>query len=151
MNMENREAVPSKIIPIPVSALSGSPFANYFVPGAILFTIFGIGALGAAVLAWRPSTAYALELLAWDLFLGLSLLFAAPVFKGGNLEDAVRTGLYVGGTLCLAGILGPATGDMRLQFIAIVGYAGVLPTVSLLLVLLFRRTQPGLLSSNSER
>ncbi len=32
-----------------------------------------------ASLTW-PSTAYALELLAWDLFLGLSLLFAAPVF-----------------------------------------------------------------------
>jgi len=42
-----------EIIPIPVSALSGSPFANYFVPGAVLFTILGIGPLGAAVLAWR--------------------------------------------------------------------------------------------------
>ena len=42
-----------EILPIPVSALSGSPFANYFVPGAILFTILGIGPLGAAVLAWR--------------------------------------------------------------------------------------------------
>jgi hypothetical protein len=92
-----------------------------------------------ASLIW-PSTAYALELLAWDLFLGLSLLFAAPVFKGGTLEDAVRTGLYVGGALCITGILGPATGDMRLQFIAIVGYAGVLPTVSLLLMFLFRRS-----------
>jgi hypothetical protein len=39
-----------------------------------------------------------------------------------------------------------------LQFIAIVGYAGVLPTVSLLLVLLFRRArQPHVLYSNSER
>ena len=42
-----------EILPIPVAALSGSPFANYFVPGAILFTILGIGPLGAAVLAWR--------------------------------------------------------------------------------------------------
>jgi hypothetical protein len=42
-----------EILPIPVSALSGSPFANYFVPGAVLFTILGIGPLGAALLAWR--------------------------------------------------------------------------------------------------
>ena len=42
-----------EILPIPVSAPSGSPFANYFVPGAVLFTILGIGPLGAAVLAWR--------------------------------------------------------------------------------------------------
>ena len=34
-------------LPIPVSALSGSPFANYFVPGAVLFTILGIGPLAA--------------------------------------------------------------------------------------------------------
>jgi hypothetical protein len=104
-----------------------------------------------ASLTW-PSTAYALELLAWDLFLGLSLLFAAPVFRGGKLEDAVRTGLYVGGTLCIAGILGPATGEMRLQLVAIVGYAGVLPAVCLMLTMLFRRSrQPRLLQSNAER
>jgi uncharacterized membrane protein len=42
-----------EILPLPVSALSGSPFANYFVPGAILFTILGLGPLAAAVLAWR--------------------------------------------------------------------------------------------------
>ncbi len=42
-----------EILPLPVSALAGSPFANYFAPGAILFTILGIGPLGAAVFAWR--------------------------------------------------------------------------------------------------
>jgi hypothetical protein len=42
-----------EILPIPVSALSGSPFSNYWVPGMILFTILGIGPLGAAVLAWQ--------------------------------------------------------------------------------------------------
>ena len=92
-----------------------------------------------ASLTW-PSMAYALELLGWDVFLGLSLLFAAPVFTAGKLEGAVRAGLCVAGTLCMVGVLGPTSGDMRLQFIAIVGYAGVLPTVGLLLMLLFRRT-----------
>jgi hypothetical protein len=42
-----------EIIPLPVSALAGSMFGNYFVPGAILFAILGIGPLGAAILAWR--------------------------------------------------------------------------------------------------
>jgi hypothetical protein len=92
-----------------------------------------------ASLTW-PSTAYALELLAWDLFLGLSLLFAAPVFTAGKLESAVRVGLYIAGTLCLVGVLGPTSGDMRLQFIAVTGYAGVLPAVFLLLAMLFRRS-----------
>jgi hypothetical protein len=42
-----------EILPIRVSALSDSPFAHYFVPGAIPFTVLGIGPLGAAVLASR--------------------------------------------------------------------------------------------------
>jgi uncharacterized membrane protein len=42
-----------EILPLPVSALTGSPFADYFAPGAILFTILGLGPLGAALLAWR--------------------------------------------------------------------------------------------------
>jgi hypothetical protein len=42
-----------EIIPLPVSALTGSPFANYFVPGAILFVMLGIAPLAAAVLTWR--------------------------------------------------------------------------------------------------
>ena len=92
-----------------------------------------------AALIW-PSTAYAIELLAWDVFLGLSLLFAAPVFTAGKLEEAIRAGLYVAGTLCIVGILGPTSGDMRLQFIAVAGYAAVLPVVFLFLAMLFRRS-----------
>lgn len=42
-----------EIIPLPVRALAGSPFRNYFAPGAILFAILGLGPLAAAVLAWR--------------------------------------------------------------------------------------------------
>jgi hypothetical protein len=42
-----------EILPFPVSALAGSPFADYFVPGAILFTILGLGPLATAALAWR--------------------------------------------------------------------------------------------------
>jgi hypothetical protein len=73
--------------------------------------------------------------------LSLSLLFAAPVFTAGKLEGAVRAGLYVAGTLCMVGVLGPTSGDMRLQFIAVAGYAGVLPAVFLLLAMLFRRSR----------
>jgi len=41
-----------EIIPLPVSALSGSPFDTYFVPGLILFGVLGLGALAAALLVW---------------------------------------------------------------------------------------------------
>lgn len=42
-----------EIIPLPVSALEGSPFDTYFAPGLILFCALGLGPLLAAALAWR--------------------------------------------------------------------------------------------------
>lgn len=93
--------------------------------------------LGTAGIVW-PSPAYAIELLAWNLFLGLSLLFAAPVFEGGGLEERIRRGLLVSGALCLAGVVGPAVGNMRLQLVGVLGYAGVLPVVCFMLWRLFR-------------
>jgi hypothetical protein len=41
-----------ELMPLPVSALSGSPFDTYLVPGAILFGVLGLGPLVAARLAW---------------------------------------------------------------------------------------------------
>jgi hypothetical protein len=95
--------------------------------------------LGSAGLVW-PSPVYAAELLAWDVFLGLSLLFAAPVFGGDRLQSTVRRTMLVCGTMCVLGVLGPATGNMRFQFIAVVGYGLVFPAVCLFLALLFRRS-----------
>jgi hypothetical protein len=42
-----------EIMPLPVSALAGSPFDTYLGPGLILFTVLGLGPLVAAGLAWR--------------------------------------------------------------------------------------------------
>lgn len=42
-----------EILPLPLSALKGSPFETYFVPGLILFVVIGVGPLAAAYLAWR--------------------------------------------------------------------------------------------------
>jgi hypothetical protein len=41
-----------QIIPLPLSALQGSPFETYFAPGLILFCALGLGPLAAALLAW---------------------------------------------------------------------------------------------------
>jgi hypothetical protein len=42
-----------EILPLPLSALAGSPFDTYFVPGLILFGVLGLGPLIAAALALR--------------------------------------------------------------------------------------------------
>jgi hypothetical protein len=41
-----------EILPLPLSALAGSPFDTYFVPGLILFSVIGLGPVIAARLAW---------------------------------------------------------------------------------------------------
>jgi hypothetical protein len=93
--------------------------------------------LGSGGIVW-PSAVYALELLAWDVFLGLALLFAAPVFDNGGPERSVRRGLLISGVLCVAGTVGPAVGNMRAQLIGVLGYGGVLPIVCFMLARLFR-------------
>ena len=107
--------------------------------GAVHFV--GLTALrqtGMEGIAW-PSIIYAVELLAWDIFLGLSLLFAAPVFRGKGTERNIRASLTVVGALCLIGSLGPLTGDMRLQFISLLGYGVLLPVVWLMIARYFER------------
>ena len=92
---------------------------------------------GSGGIVW-PSPEYAVELLAWNLFLGLALLFAAPVFDSVGAESGVRRGLLISGVLCVAGIIGPAIGNMRLQLVGVLGYGVVLPVVSFMLARLFR-------------
>ena len=93
---------------------------------------------GFAVLEW-PSTLYAVELLAWDVFLGLSLLSAACVFPGAGIRAAVRGSLVTAGGLSLLGAIGPILGDMALQRIGILGYGVALPIASRVLARFFAR------------
>ncbi len=94
----------------------------------------------AAVLSFNwPSVVFALDLLAWDLLAGIAMLSTAPVFPGGGLNRSIRVSLLLGGALCLAGFLGPATGDLRLQLPAIAGYAIVYPVSCLLIGVCFKK------------
>jgi len=81
------------------------------------------------------------DLVAWDFFFGFALLFAATIFRGDKLRVAIRAALTMAGVLCLAGIAGPASGNLKLQYPAIAGYAFVFPFVCLLLANFFARAQ----------
>ncbi|MGB5529355.1 MAG: hypothetical protein WBQ32_05240 [Ignavibacteriaceae bacterium] len=90
------------------------------------------------VLEW-PSTLYAVELLAWDVFLGLALVFAAPVFSGFGRHVRARWALVITGVLCLLGSIGPIVGNMAVQRIGILGYGIALPITCIFLALVFRQ------------
>ncbi|KUK60400.1 MAG: Uncharacterized protein XE10_1574 [Methanoculleus marisnigri] len=89
-----------------------------------------------------PPVVYALDILAWDVFFALSMLFAAPVFGTGQLEKAVRVQMVASGVLSLAGLAGVPLGDMGIRNIGVVGYVGVGLVVFLLLGVVFGRAQP---------
>jgi hypothetical protein len=89
-----------------------------------------------------PSVAYALDILGWDVFFPLSMLFAAPVFWGSCLAAWIHVLMIASGVLALAGLSGVVVGDMQLRNIGIVGYVGVFLVVAALLVVLFYRVTP---------
>ena len=89
-----------------------------------------------------PSVPYALDILAWDVFFALAVLFAALVFSGNRLAKSIRLLLIASGVLSLAGLSGVVVGDMQLRMIGVVGYAGVFPIAALLLAILFYRAAP---------
>ncbi|HYE67694.1 MAG TPA: hypothetical protein VEA58_03730 [Anaerovoracaceae bacterium] len=90
--------------------------------------------------SWKwPSVVYALDILAWDLFFSLSMLFAAPIFKGNRLEASIRITMTVSGVLSLAGLIGPIVADMQIRMIGVVGYTVFFPLACLLLAKLFSR------------
>jgi hypothetical protein len=89
-----------------------------------------------------PSVVYALDILAWDIFFPLSMLFAAPVFWGSRLAAWIRVLMIASGVLAFAGLSGVVVGDMQLRNIGIVGYVGVFLVVATLLAVLFYRATP---------
>lgn len=89
-----------------------------------------------------PSLAYAVDILAWDIFFPISMLFASRVFSGSRLAVSVKMFMILSGVLALAGLSGVVTGNMGLRNIGIVGYVGVFFVVVLLLGVLFHRSVP---------
>lgn len=94
------------------------------------------------LLSWQwPSVVYTVDILAWDWFFALAMLFAAPVFKVGRLEKTVRLLMVVSGVVSLAGLIGVPLANMQVRNIGIIGYGVVAPVVFLLLGIVFGRVQ----------
>jgi hypothetical protein len=74
--------------------------------------------------AW-PSAFYAIDIVAWDVFFGLALLFAVPAFAHQGVATAVRRGLIASGSLCLIGLIGPFANALGWRTIGILGYTVV--------------------------
>lgn len=89
-----------------------------------------------------PSVAYAVDIVAWDVFFALAILFAAFVFSGSRLAVWIRGLMIASGVLSLAGLSGVVLSNMQWRNIGIVGYVPVFLAVVVLLAVLFRRATP---------
>jgi hypothetical protein len=86
-----------------------------------------------------PSLAYALDILAWDVFFPLGALFLAPAVQGAGLARGVRVLLMISAVLALAGLAGVVLGNMQVRLIGVVGYVLCFPVAAAMLALRFHR------------
>ena len=71
--------------------------AAYLVPVGLAFA--GQSWLPLFLSFKWPSVAYALDILAWDVFFAFSMFFAAPVFGGSRLAASIRALMIASGNM----------------------------------------------------
>lgn len=88
-----------------------------------------------------PSVAYALDILAWDLFFPVAALFAARSIQGAGLVSIARRLMYLSAALAFVGLAGVPLASMQVRNIGIIGYAVLFPVAAALVGLAFRRSE----------
>lgn len=92
------------------------------------------------VFAFRwPSLAYALDILAWDVFFALAAACAAAAIPANGPARVVRLLLVASAALAFAGLAGVALADMRVRNLGILGYVVLFPVATGLMSRLLRR------------
>ena len=86
-----------------------------------------------------PSLAYAVDIVAWDIFWPLSLLCAACALEHSRRQRWLKSFMLLSALLSALGLLGVALDDMDYRNIGIVGYVPVFMIVLALLIPFFRR------------
>jgi hypothetical protein len=86
-----------------------------------------------------PIPIFVLDNFTWDWFFGISMLFAAPIFRGNKLMNIIRCVLTLSGILCILGLfllfISPQIGIL----IGILGWGAVGPIAFLLLAKAFEK------------
>ena len=134
------EAPPNGRLPAMLGLLFAAMFACTTI-GVHVVELTAGRALGRPGLVW-PSVPYAVELFAWDLLLGVALLCAGSALARTGATGRLILGLRLTGALCVAGLIGPLVGNMRLQLVGVFGYAICLPVVAWMLAGWFSRASP---------
>ena len=87
-----------------------------------------------------PSVAYALDILAWDIFFPLGALLAASTIHGAGRARAARRVMFASAALAFCGLAGVPLGNMQVRNLGIIGYALLFPVSAALMAMVFRRS-----------
>ncbi|MCB8962272.1 MAG: hypothetical protein H6651_18320 [Ardenticatenales bacterium] len=117
--------------------------ANYFIQLSTVRISLAHGETGdlLQIVQANPYGAIAaLNLLGWSLFLGLSSLFAAGLFRGDRLSRWLRALFLINGLSCLLGGAGYLLDHFWLLFLSLnLGMGGAMTASTILLARYFRR------------
>jgi hypothetical protein len=86
-----------------------------------------------------PSVAYAIDILAWDVFFPLAALCAAAAIQCPCVAAAARGLLAVSAALAFIGLVGVPLANMQFRNVGIIGYAVTFPLAAAFMVVLSRR------------
>jgi len=127
-----------------MTLLSGITSSVHFVILTVRphFEMAGIAGESLFLSFTWPSMAYAVDILAWDVFFPLSVIFTAFVFRSGGLEKTIRYLLIASGVLSMLGLIGVPLANMNIRNIGVLGYALVAPVAFLFIAFQFNRTKP---------
>jgi hypothetical protein len=90
-----------------------------------------------------PSVAYALDILAWDVFFPLGALLAAAALPASTRTQTIRVLLFASAAFAFAGLAGVPLANMQVRNLGIIGYAILFPIAAALLAKLLYRAETG--------
>ena len=128
--------VHARIVLVSGSLAAALTMTVHFVQLTAVRQLWRAGRLPDYRLVW-PSPLFAVEYFAWDILVGLTMLSAGLALSGFQTATRARWALLLGGTLCVLGVAGPASGRMGLQNVAVLGYAVMLPIAALFMTRFF--------------
>lgn len=103
----------------------------HFVQLTAVRQMWRSGDLSDYRLVW-PSPIFAVEYFAWDILIGLFMVFTGWALSRTQAPVHGDRVFIIGGVLCLMGVVGPLSGQMLLQNVAVLGYAVFLPLAAFL-------------------